>query len=162
MLTGFRALRILKQVFEFQPISNVALVCDSNSLTHTMAIKTLVSQHDVRFPHWNRCRNKNRTKGELLPPSVSNVHLSDIEARRESLAGIEKEDAGRLFGNTAVRCNLNEQGTIKTCGRGRCRCPGAAPTLHLSWLVSKRKRTMQRAELCTTCRFYDCAHRSNL
>lgn len=50
VLNGLRDLRILKQVFEFQPISNVALVCDNNSLTRTMAIKTPVSQHDVRFP----------------------------------------------------------------------------------------------------------------
>lgn len=51
MSNGFRDLRILKQVFGFQPISNVALVCDNNSLTHMTAIKTLVSQHDVRFLH---------------------------------------------------------------------------------------------------------------
>lgn len=51
MFNEFRDLRILKQVFEFQPISNVALVCDNNSLTHMMTIKTLVSPRDVRFLH---------------------------------------------------------------------------------------------------------------
>lgn len=33
---------------------------------------------------------KNRTAGEILPPSVSNAHLSDNVAWRESLASLEK------------------------------------------------------------------------
>lgn len=154
MLNGFRALRILKQAFEFQPISNVALVCDNNSQTHTVTIKTLVSQHDVRFPHWNRCTNKSRTKGELLPPSVSNVHLSDTEARREPLAGLEKEKADRLSGDMAVQCHLTHQWTIKTCWWEMCRCSGAAPALHLRWLVSKSCCTelnVQVLLLCSQC-----------